>query len=118
MTDGKYEIDGDEVFALVQSYDTVERTEKRFESHRDYLDIQYVAEGREQILCSAVRALRPLTDYDKEKDFTLYADPEEPIILHLQEGDFAVFYPQDGHKPGCAAGASSRIKKVVVKVRI
>ncbi len=118
MPDGRYEIDGSDVFALVQSYDTSEPAEKRYESHRDYIDIQYVAAGSEVIYYAPVDRLHPLTDYHAEKDCQLYADPAEATPLQLTAGSFALFYPQDAHKPGCVTGTASRIKKVVIKVRV
>ncbi len=117
QADGRYDIDRDKVFALVQSYATVAPAEKKFESHRDYLDIQYVAVGDEVIQYAPLRDLQPVTAYNAEKDFLLYAEPASITPLHFSPGLFAIFYPQDGHKPGCMNGQSSPIKKVVIKVR-
>jgi biofilm protein TabA len=116
--DGRYDIDGDNVFALVQSYDTVAPTEKKYESHRIYADIQYVATGSELILYAPTAQLQPATAYDGDKDFLLYADPVATTPLLLGPGRFAVFLPQDGHKPGCVDGTPCRMKKVVIKVRV
>ena len=115
--DGRYDIDGDNLFALVQSYDTVPPADKKFESHRDYLDIQYVATGHEIIHYAPLRDLQPVTAYDNQKDFLLYGDPEKATPLNFSPGQFAIFYPQDGHKPGCMNGGRVAIKKVVIKVR-
>jgi len=116
--DGRHEIDGDNVFALVQSYDTVAPTDKRFESHRDYIDIQYLHAGREVIFHAPLGQLTPETTYDAARDFTLYEDPTESTPLALAPGHFALFFPHDGHKPGCFSGPSARIRKVVIKVRV
>jgi biofilm protein TabA len=118
MPDGRYDISGPDVFALVQSYDTVAASEKKYEAHRDYIDIQYVAHGSEVIYYAPLDRLQPVTDYHAEKDYQLYADPAVFTPLHLAAGSFALFYPQDGHKPGCVNGAVCRIKKVVIKVRV
>jgi YhcH/YjgK/YiaL family protein len=118
MPDGRYDIEGDEVFALVQSYDTMPASEKKYESHRLYADIQYVATGTEIIHYTPTAGLQPETLYDGEKDFLLYAAATADTSLHLPPGSFAIFYPQDGHKPGCVSVAPCRMKKVVIKVRI
>lgn len=118
MSDGRYDIDGDDLYALVQSYDTVPAVEKKYESHRQYVDIQYVATGTEVIHYAPVSGLQPVTDYNVQNDFLLYADPTAATPLHLAPGCVAIFYPHDGHKPGCVNGAAARIKKVVVKVRV
>ena len=115
---GRYDIDGADVFALVQSYDTVAATEKQYESHRVYADIQYVAEGLELIYYAPVAGLRPTMAYDEVKDCILYSDSAIATPLVLSPGSFAIFYAQDGHKPGCFHEASDRIKKVVIKVRL
>jgi YhcH/YjgK/YiaL family protein len=116
--DGRIDIEGDDVFALVQSYDTVPAGEKRYESHRDYADIQFIATGTEIIHFSPVACLEPVTEYDPAKDFLLYSDPSASTPLHMPAGAFSIFYPQDGHKPGCAIGEPGSIKKVVIKVRL
>jgi biofilm protein TabA len=118
LADGRYEIDGDRVYALVQSYDTVAPSEKKYESHRKYIDIQYVAEGTEVIHYALIDGLQPVTDYHEDNDYLLYGDPAVATPLHLAPGVFAIFYPHDGHKPCCVNGAITRMKKVVVKVRV
>jgi YhcH/YjgK/YiaL family protein len=116
--DGRYDIGGDNVFALVQSYDTVPPTEKKYESHRAYADIQYIAEGSEVIYYAPTSGLVPTMAYDETKDCLLYSDPAAATPLFMAPGRFAIFHPQDAHKPGCVHDTASRIKKVVVKARL
>lgn len=118
LPDGRYSIDGEEVFALVSSYDTGPSTEKRFESHRAHLDVQYVAGGSERVLHAPTRFLTPAEPYDEALDLVFYEEPPFASSLLLRPGDFAVFHPGDAHKPGCMAGGRHRVKKVVVKVRV
>ena len=117
--DGRYDIDGDHVYALVQSYTTVPASEKKYESHRLHADIQFIAAGAESILYVPTDALTAETAYDSQKDYLLYADPEVAATpLAMEPGRFAIFLAHDGHKPGCVAGSPSSIKKVVIKVRL
>jgi YhcH/YjgK/YiaL family protein len=116
--DGRCDIDGDNVFALVQSYDTVPSLEKKYESHRVYADIQYVADGSELIYYAPTVGLQVTKAYDEVKDYQLYSDPAAATPLLLEPGMFAIFYAHDGHKPGCLHRAATRIKKVVIKVRL
>ena len=116
--DGRIDIDGDDVYALVQSYDTTPDSDKRFEAHRVYADIQYLVFGDETIVCSPLSRIVSETDYNAEKDFTLYSNTNDIINLVLRPGDFAIFLPEDGHKPGCHHEGPSAVKKVVVKVRL
>lgn len=116
--DGRIDIAGDEVFALVSSYQTGPATEKRFESHRIYLDLQFVAAGTERILHTPTAGLAVEVPYDEAKDILFYAEPKASSSLLMREGDLAFFSPGDAHKPGCMAGGSHPVKKVVVKVRL
>ena len=68
LKDGRYEIDGDRIYATVQRYDTKPAWECRPESHRRYTDVQYVAEGQEFIgWCAFTPALKESVPYDEEK---------------------------------------------------
>lgn len=117
IPDGSYEI-ADGLRAIVQSYDTAPGAEKRFESHRRHIDIQYVASGRERILHAATDSLGVDTPYSDDADIEFHQDPGASSSILLHAGDFVILYPHDAHKPGCMAGASDPVKKVVVKVRI
>jgi biofilm protein TabA len=115
---GRYPLDGDDLFALVQTYETGPATEKQFESHREYVDIQYIAEGAERILYAPVEGLEVCTPYSEAGDVVFYAEPGASSSFLLRPGDFAVLFPGDAHKPGCMAGARDPVKKVVVKARL
>jgi biofilm protein TabA len=118
LPDGRIDIDGDDVFALVQSYPTKPAAGKQFEAHRVYLDIQYMLDGRETIEVTPIDRLRSATDYDAEKDCSLYDGGDEHTPVLLLAGDFAVLFPEDGHKPGCLYQVSEPVRKIVVKVRL
>lgn len=49
---GNVPIDGEEIYANVQSYTTMTPEDCPFEAHRKYFDIQYVAEGRKSSVMS------------------------------------------------------------------
>ncbi len=116
--DGRHPITGEDVFCLVQSYETTPASEKRYEAHRRHADIQYLVSGTERILHTPATLLAMETPYNEQEDIAFYEDPEASSSLLLREGDIAIFHPGDAHKPGCMAGARHRVKKVVVKVRI
>lgn len=118
IADGRHQIDGDRVFALVQSYDTTPATEKRFETHRRHIDIQYIVAGRERMLHLPAGTLQVEAPFDEVKDVTFYHDPAASSSLLLSRGEFAIFFPEDAHKGGCMAGGREAVRKVVVKVRL
>jgi len=112
---GKYQIDNDDIFAIVQEYDTKEESDCVLEGHNKYIDIQYVIQGVEHI------GFTPLTNQvaveeNLEKDYTFYTG--ETSMFRLEEGMFTLFFPEDLHRPGVKADQISKVKKVVVKVRI
>lgn len=115
---GRYFLDGEDLFAVVQTYDTAPATDKRFESHLRYIDIQYLVSGRERILHAPADTLVVGTPYNDEKDVAFYADPAASSSCLVLPGQFALFYPADGHKPGCMAGGRETVVKVVLKVRV
>ena len=116
--DGRYPIDREQVFALVQSYDTGPATERRFETHRRNIDIQYIVAGRERILHLPFAGLEVETPYDSDVDAVFYHDPAASSSILLTAGDFAIFHPQDAHKGGCMAGGREAVRKVVIKVGV
>ena len=116
LSDGRMEIDGDNVFALVQSYET-QTGVWLFEGHRKYLDIQYVASGEEVIGWAHIDRATVTMPYDPAKDAWLGTVPADEITpVRLAAGQLAVLYPTDAHAPRHAAGAAMAVKKIVVKV--
>ena len=113
---GRNEIDGDDVFANVQEYDTVPAAEKQMEAHRCYYDVQFVVAGEEVMEYAPLEGLAEAQPFDEESDFGLYFAPERLSSIVLSAGDVAVLAPEDAHKPGCALIAPSRVRKIVVKV--
>ena len=115
--EGIYEIDGKSVYAIVTSYKTKAYSEGDFESHRKYLDVQYIPKGEENIGITGLENLKPKSDFDTEKDIVFYEGDGD--LLKLPEGYFMVLFPQDGHKPGIMTGKEKQeVKKVVVKVLV
>lgn len=113
---GKYEIDGDKVFASVQEYVTKIDEEKRYESHEKYIDIQVIIEGQEIMGYAKAEDLAVSEDMRPEKDVIFYHPTLKGSSIKFYEGDYAIFFTEDGHRPGCALGECSKVKKVVVKV--
>jgi YhcH/YjgK/YiaL family protein len=113
---GRYELDGDRVFALVQRYHTKPREQGVWEAHRRYLDVQYVAAGIE---CMGVAPLQNLTvtqPYAADNDCELLAGNGD--LVTASASTFAIFFPQDAHMPCLACGEPSPVVKVVVKVAV
>jgi biofilm protein TabA len=117
--DGRVVVDGDKVYVEVQSYNTTEGPVTRFEGHRKYIDIQYVAAGEEIIGWAPLSAITETTSYVPEHDYWLgEAEPARVTPISLTAGQLAVFYPTDPHSPRHGAGAAQPVKKLVVKVAV
>lgn len=119
--DGTYELDGRNVYAMVQSYETSVVDPDRMEMHRNYIDIQYTISGTESLawMSDTLGMLPVETPYDPEKDAEFLAVPPTvaPSKLEMCPGMFAVFFPGDAHWgrviPACGV---NHVKKVCVKI--
>ncbi len=116
LQNGRYEIAGDDIFAMVNDYTTKDLEDCRLEAHRKYIDIHFVAGGAELIGYSLFNGQDPATEYDEANDFILYCG--EKNYLKLGENMFVIFFPSDLHMPGLIVDKPAKVKKVVIKVRV
>jgi YhcH/YjgK/YiaL family protein len=117
---GKTILDGDNLFVMVDSYETKSRSAVKLETHRKYIDIQYMISGEETHEVFPANELTVSEPYPPEKDAQFYQVPKSHrTCINLQPGDFAVYFPQDAHLPCLTTGNNPQvIKKVVVKIAI
>lgn len=110
---GRYELDGEAVFALVNRDPGRGRAGARLEAHRRYIDIQLLVDGSEEIGWRPLDQCRQVVEpYDDERDVAFFAD--EPCAwINLPVGSFMIFYPEDAHAPLAARGDNV---KAVIKV--
>ncbi|MEJ2792259.1 YhcH/YjgK/YiaL family protein [Iodobacter sp. LRB] len=117
METGRYPIDGERMFALVQTPLTQPWDGGKPEFHARYIDIQYLYEGEELIgYAPANEALAKTQDQLLERDIAFVAPIEGESRLYLTPGMFAIFYPGELHKPCRASHQPVAIKKVVIKI--
>ena len=117
--DGRYEIDGPALVAIVQRYETAPAHAKKWETHRLHGDVQFLVSGSEVIGYAHRDALMVRTPYGPEKDAEFYEPPAAALSrLHLSAGSFVIFFPQDGHQPGVMAEFPEEVRKVVIKFRL
>lgn len=116
---GKYTIDGDNVFAIVNEYTTKPVEECAPESHREYTDIQILIAGAERFGYTPLVRQEASLPYTAEKDVALYPLPMEEIsYITLYPGQFIIFFPSDIHQPEVFHRQPEPVKKVVVKVKV
>ena len=112
---GRYAIDGENMYALIQEYNTKLKEQGSWEAHRRYIDLQYVVQGAEGIGYANIHHLRQ-GEYDANKDFLpLHGDGN---LVTLNSGSFILLLPEDAHMPGMAIGSPAPVKKVVIKISV
>ena len=117
LPDGKLNIDGEEVTGSVSSPPLRNPEDALFEAHRRYADIQLILEGSEKMLVTDVSPLIPDAPFQEESDIGFYRDGARAVTLSFAPGDFAVFFPEDAHKP-CCRDRDPFSRKLVIKVRV
>ncbi|BFU61012.1 MULTISPECIES: N-acetylneuraminate anomerase [Rodentibacter] len=111
----------DQIYMNVMEPETAEPSSKKAELHHDYLDVQVLIRGTENIEVGATYPdLTKYEDYNEADDYQLTSeDIENKFTVTLTPQMFAVFYPYEPHKPCCIVkGKSEKIKKLVVKVPV
>ena len=117
---GKTPLDGDNIFASVNEYLTEPVDDRRPEKHFQYIDIQLLAAGKERIGYTDVENARDITEDKRDtNDIVFYRHTEKENFVRLRDGDFAIFFPWEVHRPNCFYGdVPDKVKKIVVKVRV
>jgi YhcH/YjgK/YiaL family protein len=112
---GKIVLDDDNLFISVAEMEGKEALAARTETHKQYIDIQMPISGTETIgWITADDCKHVVQSYDANKDIAFFED-QPTTYISLKPGQFAIFFPQDGHAPGITTGS---LKKIIVKVRI
>ncbi len=113
---GRYELEGDDIFYMVQEYST-DPQKTVSEAHKKYIDIQFMVEGEELIGVAPIDCEKEETEAIPQNDVWFYNCKTEAITLI--ENSFMVLYPNDLHCPGVATnGVARACRKVVVKVKV
>lgn len=113
---GRTDLTDGGTYANVQEYET--KTSADFEAHQAYIDVQVVVSGREVIVWAPLAGLSDQTGpYSKENDIVFFKTASQSKDIAASKDCIAVFFPQDGHKPGMSVtGASEKVRKIVVKI--
>ncbi|MFZ7316555.1 YhcH/YjgK/YiaL family protein [Avibacterium avium] len=116
---GQYPIKERLIFAQVLDLETKPKAEILPEVHRHYLDVQYLHCGQERIGVAPDLGSNPIAqEYNPERDILFYQSAENESELVMRKGNFAIFFPEDVHRPACIDEQSCHIRKVVVKIAL
>lgn len=118
--DGVITIDGDAIYAVIATKMTKPAHTRPFEAHQRYIDIQFALAGAQQIEYTPIELFNEeiATAYDKEKDLALFTKNPKGSAILLTESRYAIFFPEDAHKPLCTLNESEEVRTCVIKVRI
>ncbi|MEI6891581.1 MAG: YhcH/YjgK/YiaL family protein [Pontiella sp.] len=112
---GKYEISGDQIFAIVEKNEGRNVAAGQLEAHRNYLDIQYIISGDETMgWCPLSELTHASNGYEAERDLEFFEGSPQALVK-VPPGSFTIFLPTDAHLPGIGTGP---IHKIVVKVAL
>lgn len=115
MEDGKIVLEGGQLTLTIASLSGKAKTDAAIETHKKYIDIQLPLLGVEKIGWKAGSELQEESvPYDEEKDIAFYID-RPTAFTKIYPGQFAIYFPEDGHAPGIGQG---NIRKIVIKVPV
>ena len=116
--DGRYDVDGDNIYAIVMTYETKTVEELKFEGHKKYIDIQLLLNGQEYMDVSQDKALDVEMPYSEDNDVALFFQPQHYSSVLLEPGNFAIVFSDDIHQPGRMVMQAEQVRKMVIKVRV
>ena len=113
---GRHDIDGDNIFVVVQELDLRDEKEARLELHRKYIDIQLLLDGPAEVFGWSEKkdCLTPEADFDEAKDVQFFTDTPQ-CFYSVGEGQFSILFPEDGHAPMLGEG---HVKKCIFKIAL
>ena len=113
---GRYEIDGDKVFLLVQENTLNQEASDQFEYHKKYADFHLLAAGHEYAVYGS-RTVREAAAFDEQADIGfVHCQDRYPLLLGYH--NFAVFFPGETHQPNGYAGQEEKVRKYLFKILI
>ena len=120
LQDNVFEIEGKSFYYILSSYQTVaDFKEKPAEAHRKYLDLQYIIYGKEKFgFADYSNIKKSHLEYNPEKDIEFFDNIDNECFITLAQNHYAIFFPDDIHRPGICIDNPSNIRKVIFKLLI
>jgi biofilm protein TabA len=112
---GRYNIDGENVFATITEGAPKLMDSTMWESHQEYIDIHYVINGKEKIGVAPLSSAKVIKKYNAARDLTFYKAKGK--YYTAEPGVFFIFFPEDAHRPNLATEGTKAVKKLVIKIR-
>ncbi|AOS45899.1 Toxin-antitoxin biofilm protein TabA [Lacunisphaera limnophila] len=115
---GITQLQGEDIYVNVMTYQTLPAEQCRYETHRKYVDLQYTITGAEMIDWLDRSELLPDGGFDEAKDLQFYQPVPTLSRVHMLPGCFAIFYPTDAHRPKVSDTRHGEVFKLVVKMNL
>ena len=84
-------------YLLLQEGTTKSFDEGTYESHRQWIDVQILLEGEEEIAWDTLDQLTCVLPYDTASDKARYQGTHKHTLL-MEKGMFWIAFPSDGHQ--------------------
>lgn len=111
---GKIELQGDDLFAIVDAAQGKGPDGGILEYHRRYIDIQFIVSGQECIGWKSLANCSGDKGYDAERDLGFLTDKPD-FNASVFPNNFCILFPEDAHAP---LSFSGNVLKIVVKVSV
>jgi len=116
--DGKYPVDGENIYYTIQRYTTKPLNEGKLEAHRKYIDIQFLLMGQEILGYAPLKGLTIAQEYNPAKDIAFFNTPKDITKIKLEPVLFCILFPDDAHLPCLQLAGPQEVRKVVIKIRL
>ena len=116
LANGRHVIDGENVYAIVTEAPTKDYDKTAFESHRKYIDLQYVITGEENMARAPLASVTVSKPYNESTDLANYTGDGK--IYTIPQNSFILFFPSDAHRPNITPGGNKVVKKIVIKIKV
>lgn len=88
------------------------------ETHRDFIDVQFVISGDEEVEFCSLGDIRPAVEKPDDDNYFYHRSSLKLNAMSLRDGDFVVFFPWDIHSPLCHKTDKNIVRKIVAKVPV
>lgn len=114
---GRYEVEGEQLFVLIQDVDSRTFEESRPEAHGKFADVQIPLSASERYGFSFPQpGLACTEDRLEANDVAFYASPSREFFMDIDPGTYVVFLPNELHRPCLTIKEKTKIRKAVIKI--
>ena len=112
---GRYE--ENDMFVMIDEGETGDISQKVFEAHERYIDVQLLIYGEEEIYWEGIKHLELTIPYDREKDAAFFQGSGQTQLV--KAGMFYILLPSDGHKCcGYVNRNKAPYRKIILKLPV